>query len=47
MIYKDEKIFLIEIYWILPEFEIDEFVDEFGGVGDRAAHIDYKLKKTK
>ncbi len=40
-------IFIEEIYWILPEFESDELVDEFGGVGDRAAHIDYKLKKEK
>jgi len=30
---------------LLPEFESDEFLDEFGGVGDRAAHIDYLLKK--
>jgi hypothetical protein len=29
----------------LPELEIEEFVDEFGGVGDRAAHIDSKLEK--
>jgi hypothetical protein len=27
--------------------ESDEFVDEFGGVGDRAAHIDNKLKRKR
>lgn len=31
----------------LPEFESDELVDELGGVGDIAAHIDNKLKRIK
>jgi hypothetical protein len=45
MIFKRGNISLKKKNFFLPEFEIDEFVDEFGGVGDRAAHIDDKLKE--